>query len=122
LHFNLVLQLTLAEDFDPGKMTANEIRFAQKLFIYDCAGLKRVEVTHVNNSEALLKRCVIESALWQSSNERHLSAFEAEPDAPTGPRLLALGALPAGFPVSRAFAAAKAFDAMARARARAQIM
>jgi hypothetical protein len=60
----------------------------------------------------LVKRCVIESTLRQSSNQRHLSAFEAEPDASTRSRLLSLVPLPACFPVSRAFTGAKAFDAM----------
>src|SRR5206468_12451874 len=39
LHFEVVLQFAFAEDFDPGKMTSYEIRLAQKLFIYNCAGL-----------------------------------------------------------------------------------
>src|SRR4030095_17204368 len=117
-----VLQIAVPEDFDPGKMTPNKIRFAQKLFVYDCAGLKRIEVTHVHNSIILVKSRVVESALRQSSNQRHLSAFEARPYASARACLLAFVPLPAGFPVSRAFTASKAFHAVARAGARPQIM
>jgi hypothetical protein len=46
-----------------------------------------------------MKRCVIESALRQSSNQRHLSAFEAEADTSTGARFLTFASLPAGFAV-----------------------
>src|ERR1041385_7490337 len=98
------------------------MRCAKNLFIYDCAGLKCIKVTHVNNSVMLVKRCVIEAALRQSSNQGHLSAFKAESDAPTRARLLALGPVPARFPVSRTFTATEALNAMPRAGARPQIM
>ena len=103
-------------------MPSDEIRFAQKLFVYNCAGLKCIEVTDVDNSVMLVKCGIIKSALWQSPNQRHLSAFEAEPDAPTRARFLAFVPLPAGFPVSRAFTTTEAFSAVARAGPRPQIM
>src|SRR4029434_3265580 len=103
-------------------MTADEVRFAQKLFIDDCAGLKCIEVAHVHNRVTLVKRCVIKSPLWQAPNQRHLAAFEPEPDAPARTRLLTFGPLPAGFSVSRTFATTEAFNTVTRTGARPQIM
>src|SRR5262249_36220116 len=100
LHFKVVLYLAITENFDPGKMTTDEIRFAQKLFVYDGAGFKCTKVAQVHNSVMLMKRRIIKSALRQSPNQRHLSAFEAEPDTSTRARFLAFVPLPAGFPVS----------------------
>jgi hypothetical protein len=37
-----------------------------------------------------VKSSVVKSALWQSPNQRHLSAFEPEPNAPAGARFLSL--------------------------------
>src|SRR5947199_8337443 len=102
-------------------MTSDEIRVAQKLFVYNCAGLKCIEVTHVDNSVMLVKCCIIKSALRQSPNQRHLYAFEAESHAPTRARFLAFGPLPAGFPVSRAFTTTEAFSAVVRTGPRPQL-
>jgi hypothetical protein len=95
-----MLQLAVGEDFDPDETTSDKIRIAQKLFIYDSARLKSIEVTEVHNSVMLVKRCVIKSAFRQSPNQGHLSAFKAEADAPTRARFLPFVALPAGFPVA----------------------
>src|SRR5262249_4285874 len=103
-------------------MTANEIRFPQQFFVHYCAGLKRIEVAHIDDCVTLVKGCVIKSALWQPSNQRHLSTFKAEADAPAGTRLLTFGPLPAGFPVPRTFTAAKVLYAVARSGTGPQVM
>src|SRR5262245_35620551 len=103
-------------------MTSDELCFAQKFFAYNCTGLKCVKITHVHNSVMLVKRCVVESALRQSSNQRHLSAFETKPDTSTRTGFLTFVPLPAGFPVPRAFTATKPLCAVSGTGARPKIM
>src|ERR1700730_4373346 len=69
-----------------------------------------------------VKRRVIESALGQTANQRHLPAFKSETDAATGTRLLSFVAFSARLTVAGAFATAKPLDAMTRTRPRPQIM
>ena len=66
--------------------------------------------------------CIVESTLGDAANERHLTAFKANPDRAAGARSLALAAAAAGFAVAAGFALAKAFAPMLGARARFQIM
>jgi hypothetical protein len=117
-----MLQVALAKNFYACKMTADEIRLAQQLFVYDRASFKCIEVAHVHNRVTLVKCRIVESAFWQSPNQRHLPAFESKPDTSAGARLLALGPLAAAFSMSRTLAAPEAFYTMAGAGTRSQIM
>jgi len=94
-----MLQFTVAQDFNSCEMASDEIRFAQQLFGYHRSGFKCIEVADIHNCIMLVKGRIIESALWQSTNERHLPTFEPEPNAPTGTGFLAFMPFPAGFPV-----------------------
>jgi hypothetical protein len=47
-----------------------------------------------------VKRGVAKAALWQSPNQRHLAAFEPEPNAAAGARFLSLVTFTAGFAVT----------------------
>src|SRR5262249_47228862 len=106
LHLKAVFQFAVAKDFYAREITADEVRLTQELFIDNSAGPKCIEVAHVHNGVTIVKSGVVKSALWQSPNQRHLPPLEPQPDAAAGTRLLTLGPLPAGFPVSRTFTAA----------------
>src|SRR5437868_3302552 len=69
-----------------------------------------------------MKSRVVESALGQSPNQRHLPAFKSETEASARSRLLPLVALAAGFAVPRTFAAAEALHSMPCSRTGPQIM
>src|SRR5438093_3627932 len=103
-------------------MASDEIRFTQQLFVYHRSGFKFIKVADIHNCIMLVKGRIIESALWQSTNKRHLSAFETEPNASTGTRFLAFMSFTAGLPVSSTFTATQPFRAMSRAVTRPQIM
>jgi hypothetical protein len=59
-----------------------------------------------------VKSGVVKSTFWQPPNQRHLSAFESEPDAAAGTRFLSFMTLAAGLSVSGTFTTTKPFDAM----------
>src|SRR5207244_11340692 len=122
LHLQPVFQLAFAENFYPCEMTADEIRLAQQLFVYNRASFKCIQIAHIHNRVTFVKCSIVESALWQTPNQRHLPAFESKPDTSARTRLLALGPLPAGFSMSRAFPATQAFYAMSGTWPRRQIM
>jgi hypothetical protein len=69
-----------------------------------------------------VKRRIVESAFWQTPDQRHLSAFESETNAAARARFLTFVAFAARFSVTGTFAATKALDAMARTGTRSQIV
>jgi hypothetical protein len=62
----------------------------------------------------LAKSGVVKSSFRQSPNQRHLAAFEPEPNAAAGARFLSFVTFAACFSVPGTFTAAKAFNAMSR--------
>jgi hypothetical protein len=95
-----MLQFTIAEDFYPCEVSADEIRFTQHLFVYHGTRFECIELIDIYDRIVVAKRCVVKSALRQSSDQRHLSALESESDTPTGTRLLTFVAFAAGLSVS----------------------
>src|SRR5207253_4706676 len=103
-------------------MTPNQIRLTQQLFVYHRSGFKCIRVAEVHNRITLVKGRIVESALRQSSNQRHLTAFEPQSNAPTRARLLPFMTLATRLAVSRALTATQALDAMSRSWPWSQIM
>ena len=85
-----VFYLAVAQDLYARKMAAHELRFAQQLLVYHCAGFELIKIIKIHDRILLVKGSVVKSALWQSPNQRHLPAFEPEPNAPAGARFLPL--------------------------------
>src|SRR5260370_34814476 len=69
-----------------------------------------------------MKRGVVETALRQTPDERHLSAFESKTNASARARLLTFMPFAAGFSVTGAFAATESLDPMTRTWTRPEIM
>src|SRR3954447_19192466 len=69
-----------------------------------------------------MERGVVESALRQTPDQRHLTAFKPEPDAAARTRLLALMAFAARLAVAGALAATEAFHAVLRAGPRSHVV
>ena len=80
-------------------------RFPQHFLVDHGAGLELVQVVEIDDRVMLLEGRVVEAALGQTPNQRHLAAFESESNAAAGARLLALVALAARLAVTGAFAA-----------------
>src|SRR5205823_2513763 len=85
-----VLYLAVAQNLYPRKMAAHELRFTQQLLVYHCASFELIEIIKIHDRILLVKGSVVKSALWQSANQRHLPAFEPEPNASAGARFLPL--------------------------------
>jgi hypothetical protein len=71
-----------------------------------------LEVAQVHQGVRGLERRVIKTSLRQSPDQRHLTAFESKPDAPSRTSLLTLMTFAAGFPVTGTLAAAESFNSM----------
>src|SRR6266699_2000149 len=117
-----MLQLPVAKDFYPGKMATDEVRFAQQLFVHSCPGLKSIKILKVHDRVVLMKGGIVEPALWQSPDQRHLPAFESEPDAAARTRFLSLMTLAACLSMPGTFTATKPLDTMSRTGTRPQVM
>ena len=103
-----VLQFAVAKNLDSNDMTADQLRFAQQLLVNTRARLERIEIVKIHDRIILVKGGVVESAFRQSPNQRHLPAFEPEPNAAAGARLLSFVTFAARFSVTGAFTATKA--------------
>src|SRR5207248_332901 len=84
--------------------------------------LEGSQVAQIHDRVILVEGGVVETALGQTPDQRHLAAFESEPNAAAGPGLLAFVPLAAGLAVARAFAAAEPFHAVLRAGPRPHVM
>ena len=71
----------------------------------DAICFERVEVAQIYDRVIFVKRGVVEAALWQTANQRHLSAFETWFSAITSTSSLTLMTFTGGFiPASNASA------------------
>jgi len=104
---------TATKELDAVEFAAHETGSAEEFFIHSCACVETLlEVVEVHNTVDGLEVCVVESALGQAAEERHLTAFEAGSKRTAGTSLLAFMAFAGGFAVARAFAYAEAFAAV----------
>src|SRR3954454_4025196 len=99
-----MLQFATTENLQTRDFAANMLRLPQHLFVHDRAGLEIIQVIEIDERVSFLESRVVETALRQTPNERHLPAFEAETNAAAGTRFLAFVAFAAGLAVARAFA------------------
>src|SRR5205814_10392508 len=83
---------------------------------------KFIEIAQVHDRVGRMKRGVVETAFWQTPNQRHLTTFESKANAAARARLLTFVAFAAGFSVTGAFATTESFDPMTRAWTRPEIM
>src|SRR5438093_10807557 len=95
-------------------MAAHELRFAQQLLVYHCAGFELIKIIKIHDRILLVKGGVVKSALWQSPNQRHLPAFEPDPNAPAGARFLSLMTFAARHSVPCTLTTIKSYDPMTR--------
>src|ERR1041384_7439767 len=120
--FQRVFQFAIAQNFDPGNVAAHEIRFAEQLFINNRSRFEFIEIAQVHDREIFVEGRVVEAALRQTPNERHLAAFKSETNAAARARLLAFVTFAARLSVTGTFAATKSLYAMTGAGTRSEIM
>src|SRR5687768_13597611 len=73
-----VLEFAIPQEFESGALTADQLRLTKKLLVHHGAFLEGGQVAQINDRIILVERSVVEAALWQAPNQRHLSAFKPE--------------------------------------------
>src|ERR1041385_8458069 len=118
-HDQLPGQLAVAQNLDPVRAAIREAFFLQTFCVHAFAvlerGIQRAEV-HRQIRRAMTR--VVEPALRNAADERHLAAFESDADRAAGTRGLAFATASAGLAVSAAFALAEPLATVPGARSR----
>src|SRR5881398_1631576 len=105
-------QVTVAEDLDFFDGTVGETSIAKGTFVHARAVIKLVKRFEIHGDVASCVASVVEAALGDAADERHLAAFEADADGTARARGLAFATATAGFAMAAGFALAEAFTAM----------
>ena len=111
----LLGDFSATENLHAVPIAVDQAAFTQGLLINDAGDGKFFQVPKIDRRVGDLEGGVVETALGDASNERHLTTLETETDAAAGAGFLALVAFAAGFAVAGAFAAAEPLNAMTRA-------
>src|SRR5436305_1261166 len=124
LRFNrqLIFYFTAAKNLDAIKFSTYQVCRAQGFFVHDRAAFEILQIRQVHNRIRSAKSRVVESTLWQSPDQWHLSTFESETKTSSRASLLPFVSFAAGFAVARAFAAAESFHPMTRTGTQTQVM
>ena len=115
-------QIAIAEDLDPVAATIGQTRSTQRGFIDARAIIKAIQRLEVHRQITRAVTCIVESALGDAANERHLTAFEADADRAARAGGLAFAAASAGFAVATGFALAQPFATVLGSGARFKIV
>jgi hypothetical protein len=115
-------EVAVAEDFDAIDAAVGEAGVAQNGFINAGAVLEPVQGVEVDREITGGMAGVVEAALGNTADERHLAAFEPDPDGAAGACGLAFATAAAGFAVAAGFALAQPFAAVPGARTGFQIV
>src|SRR2546430_8302867 len=105
-------QVAVAENLDFLNRTIGETSIAKGAFIHARAVIKLVKRFGIAGNVASRVAGVVEAALGDSADERHLAAFEADANGAARARGLGFATATAGFAMAAGFARAKAFAAM----------
>ena len=115
-------QLSAAKNFDASRAAISETRALELCGVNSRAIFETIEQLQVHRQITNGVTGVIEAAFGNAADERHLAAFEANPDRAAGAGGLALAAAPAGFAVAAGFALAKPLAAVLGSGTRFEIV
>lgn len=117
LHGELLRELAVAEDLDLRLLVVREARLRERLDRDLGAGFELLlEVRNIDGESLSIERGIVETALGQAANQRHLTTFEQQLMLMAFTGLLALLALARRLAHARAAAATDALPALAGAR------
>jgi hypothetical protein len=108
-------QFAVAENFDARAGAIGQTDRAQRRFVHARAVVKLVQARRRSRDVTDGETRVVETALGDAADERHLAAFKTDADGAAGTRGLALAAATGGFAVAAGFALAEPFGAVFRA-------
>ena len=115
-------QLPVAEDLDSETPSVGQSGVAQADFIDTRAILKLVEGLKIDRQVTSGMAGVVEPALGNTPDERHLTALKTDADGAAGAGGLSLPPTAAGFSVTAGFALAKPFATVFGSRTRFEIV
>jgi len=121
-HRQLAGKFAITEDFHSAGRAVSESGAAQSGFIDSRAVFELIEGVEIHRDVTSGMTRVIETALGNTANERHLSAFKADSNRTAGAGGLAFTAAAAGLAMAAGFALAEPLTAMLRTRTRFKIV
>jgi hypothetical protein len=121
-HGQLARQFAITQNFDSTGGTIGKARAAECRFIYACAIVELIQRIQIHRDVTGRVTRIIETALGDAANERHLSAFKANSNRTAGARRLPFAAAPTGLAMATGFALAEPFPAMLGTRTRSKIV
>src|SRR5688572_13484831 len=113
----LASQLAGAEDLDAVSLAIGEPSLAQRLEVNASAVAELVQRFEIDGDVTRRVPRVVETALGDAADERHLAAFKTDADRAAGTGGLALATAAAGFAVTAGLTLAETLAAMLGARA-----
>src|SRR6185312_11104858 len=114
----LLGHITITEDLDAGAFAVGQANAAQRIEIHARAIFKNVQRFDVYGNVNRGVARVVETALRNAANERHLATLETDADRAAGPGRLALATASRRFAVTAGFTLAEPLAAMLGARTR----
>ena len=108
-HGELTFEFTIAEDFDAIDPAIGQAGAAQSLFVDPRAFIEAVEGLEVDRQITRFVPRIIEPALGDAPDQRHLTAFETNANGTARAGRLTFASAAAGFAVSAGFALSEAF-------------
>ena len=114
----LARQITIAENLDSLYRAIRQAGIANRGFIHASAILELIEIVKIDRHVIRRMARVVESALGDTTNQRHLATLEADANRAARAGCLAFATATAGFAVPAGFALAEALAAMLGAGAR----
>ena len=115
-------EFAVAENFETVAWTVRKAGVAEDFFVHARAFVKAVEGFQIDGQIASGVAGVVEAALGDAADERHLAAFEADADRTAGAGSLPLAAPSAGLAVAAGFTLAKPLAAMFGSGTRLEIV
>src|ERR1051325_4733622 len=118
----LLFQLAIAEDLDQLHRAVGQSRFANRLDINARSVVETVQRLQIDRNVSCRVPGIVEAALWNAANQRHLAAFEADTNRRARARCLSFAAAAGSFAVTAGLALPKALTAVFGARTWFQIV
>jgi hypothetical protein len=118
----LSVQFPITQDFNAIARAVSEAGFAQSSLVHSSIVFKIVESAQIDRQKARAVAGVVEAALGNATDERHLTAFETNSNRTARARGLAFAAASAGFSMAGGFALAQAFATVFGAGTRFKIV
>ena len=108
----LASQVAVTKDLDFFDRAIGKTGVTKSTFVHARAVIELIEGVEIDGDVAGGMASIVEAALGNAADKRHLAAFESDTDRAAGAGGLAFATAAAGFAMAAGFALAQAFAAM----------